>query len=303
MADETTVINNCFAHLQQLAPLTQGSDDETRAYNKMYTFLQHIASQLPIMSSEQEFALIHPLRAWLFFLPLRFLSRMKREPKCMVLMANFYGILLALEPLFPSIGSSYFVATTIAPIQQIYRSIVYHMQNVQGTPAELEWSVSQSMMAYPLEQISQYYARRSYQPLGISTQPFGSNEDFMLQIDLENVMATPSYPEFIRQQQPELLRPPTHHSRSGSNGSVDGTIYCGSQYSPLLSPFVHSPQQLSPLASPHVSPSLSPYHITHSPNSSNSPYPTYQQDGSPVYYLSGSPNTFQDDVFGLDRLV
>jgi len=301
--DESNIITNCFAQLQQLIPLTKGSEDETRAYNKMSAFLQHIASHLPILSSEQEFALIHPLRSWLFFLPLNFLSRMKREPSCMVLIANFYGILLALEPLFPSIGSSYFVSTTIAPIQQIYRSIVYHMQNVQGTPAELEWSVSQSMMAFPLEQITQYYARRSYQPLGLSTQTFNSHEDFMLQIDLKNILATASFPELVQQQQPELLRPPVHHSRSGSSASVDGTLYCGSQYSPLMSPYVNSPQQLSPLVSPHVSPSLSPYHVTHSPNSSNSPFPIYPQERSPIYYLSESPNTFQDDVFGLDRLV
>ncbi|KAF3249469.1 hypothetical protein TWF192_005542 [Orbilia oligospora] len=125
LTEQRQIVANARASLEFLEIEAVNKPVEQQALSTLFSFLNNLETQLPMSNHDHEYQMIHPLASWLFFLPLSFLRRAKSDPMVMVFLANFYGLLLAIEPLFPAVDSAYFGALCLGPIEQIHRHIRY----------------------------------------------------------------------------------------------------------------------------------------------------------------------------------
>ena len=141
--------------LRNLETYVAGKEEETKRVKELMSFVRSLRSFLPVTSYAQQFELLHPLRSWLFWLPISFLQRPKREPSVMLVLAHFYAVALAMAPIFPEIGSAYFASMSISPIEEIMSGLT-RMQESQ--PLEDDLQTPLSLMQFPLEMVADFRA-------------------------------------------------------------------------------------------------------------------------------------------------
>lgn len=194
LQEQLQIVENCRASLEYLEIEAFNKPVETQALSTLFSFLKNLESQLPLSGSEQEYQMIHPLASWLFFLPLSFLRRAKSDPMVMVFLANFYGLLLALEPLFPAVDSAYFGALCLGPIEQIYRHVKFQQRHNSMDASLATYSNNRPLecLQFPMEQVMRYRNRHGW----MQRPQEGFDMQFMrnveAQIDFELVMSETS---------------------------------------------------------------------------------------------------------------
>ena len=144
------VVSHVCKSLYPLRDHFQGKDEELRRLEELVDFVQRLSERVPVHSAEEQFELLHPLRTWLFFLPIDFLRKGQQDASVMVLLAHFYGVALAVEPLFPAVGAAYFGTMSVGPIEHIHRTLVKRM------PSAL------ALMTFPLEMVSHFRQRMDW---------------------------------------------------------------------------------------------------------------------------------------------
>ncbi|RPB13171.1 putative ubiquitin carboxyl-terminal hydrolase 2 [Morchella conica CCBAS932] len=165
------VLNHIFNSLERLQPYVSGKIEEERGLNELINFIQNLKNYIPIQSPEEQFEHIYPLRSWLFFLPIDFVKRVERDPDVMILLAHFYGVALAVEPLFPAVGAAYFGAMSIGPIEEIHKTLLrLNSEGVEGKV--LEWPIS--LMDFPLEMVHEFKLRMGWRTIEEINSPVES---------------------------------------------------------------------------------------------------------------------------------
>ena len=229
------ILHQAHIALQLLEPFVRGKEDETRALEDLTAVVRTLMALAPFTSEEQQFELIHPLRAWIFFLPVSFLRKMKHDPNVMVLMANFYGLLLAIEPLFPGVGSSYFGAISVAPIEEIQRLVAVRRNKAHEDPSVDNWDWISRAMSFPLEQAASFKARNAWIGRMDSLDPAtAAVADLDSQIDFEQVL--PDFRPMFPQKQ-EFMKSPMCSDMQGYDvGAFPGMHL--RQHPPTPSPLI-----------------------------------------------------------------
>lgn len=167
------VLNHIYNALKQLKPYVDGKIEEEKGLNDLINFVQNLQTYVPIQSPEDQFEHIYPLRAWLFFLPIDFLKRVKRDPSVMILLAHFYGVALAVEPLFPAVGAAYFGTMSVGPIEEIHKTLLRrHAGRTEGE--SLEWPIS--LMQFPLDMVQEFRQRMGWRRVGEVNSPVESED-------------------------------------------------------------------------------------------------------------------------------
>ncbi|KAH0614035.1 uncharacterized protein H6S33_005921 [Morchella sextelata] len=165
------VLNHIFNSLERLQPYVSGKVEEERGLNELINFIQNLKNYIPIQSPEEQFEHIYPLRSWLFFLPIDFVKRVERDPDVMILLAHFYGVALAVEPLFPAVGAAYFGTMSIGPIEEIHKTLLrLNSEGVEGKV--LEWPIS--LMDFPLEMVHEFKLRMGWRTIEEINSPVES---------------------------------------------------------------------------------------------------------------------------------
>lgn len=147
--DMARLLNDIFNSLRVLEPYVQGREEESKGLDSLIMFVRNLAAYIPFESDDEQFELLHPLRNWLFFLPISFLKRAKQDQDAMILLAHFYAVALAVEPLFPAIGAAWFGSLAIGPIHEIHRHL--WQQHHSMTPLELQARWPIKLMEFPLQ--------------------------------------------------------------------------------------------------------------------------------------------------------
>ncbi|KAL7269151.1 hypothetical protein RUND412_008198 [Rhizina undulata] len=176
------ILDHVSGALQQLQPYVHGKEQETKGLKDLISFIRDLHSVLPVNGPDQQFELLHPLRSWLFFLPIDFLKRVKRDPCVMVLLAHFYAVALAVEPLFPAVGANYFGSMSVGPIEEIYSTLKQKAE--QPNADDLRWSIS--LMEFPLDMISQFRERMSWRILEVNSPDEEKDPELAMQIPIES---------------------------------------------------------------------------------------------------------------------
>lgn len=153
------VVNHVYSRLLQLVDFFRGKEDELTDLRELINFVQGLHELIPANSADVQFAYLHPLRTWLFFLPIDLLKRGQQDPYAMLLLAQFYGVALAIEPLFPAVGAAYFGTMSVGPIEQIHRTLKRHESQSLGAQQALRF------MEFPLEMVQRFRERMNWRRL------------------------------------------------------------------------------------------------------------------------------------------
>jgi hypothetical protein len=162
------VVNHVYQCLHPLLEYFQGlggKDEELKGLEELISFVQGLYDHIPVHSAEEQFKHLHPLRNWLFFLPIEFLRRGHQDPSVMMLLAHYYGVALAVEPLFPAVGAAYFGTMSVGPIEQIHRTL--YRQATQSAIAQR----AVGFMKFPLEMVKHFRERMDWRRATTTVAP------------------------------------------------------------------------------------------------------------------------------------
>lgn len=258
--EDLRALQHVYRALQNVESYVAGKDEETRRIKELMSFIRSLRSFLPVPTPAQQFDLLHPLRSWLFWLPVSLLQRAKRDASMMVVLAHFYAAALAMGPVFPDIGAAYFGSMSISPIEEIVNSLT-RMQETQ--PVEEDYHMPLQLMQFPLEMVADFRARMGwghhsplpYPQIHLIHSPYSYGS-----VELHTETDPSEYPIDLGLP----YTPSREHSHVPSSPSIAGA-------EPIMRP------RPSPLMPPHAA-HLGPY----SPRS----YPSYQLVGSMPSYTT-----------------
>ncbi|KAK6506154.1 hypothetical protein TWF506_011075 [Arthrobotrys conoides] len=195
LTEQRQIVANARASLEFLEIEAVNKPVEQQALSTLFSFLNNLETQLPMSNHDHEYQMIHPLASWLFFLPLSFLRRAKSDPMVMVFLANFYGLLLAIEPLFPAVDSAYFGALCLGPIEQIHRHIRYQRHHAALlhpsmllSDYNVDYSRQLNCLQFPMDQVLRYRNRHGWMPKHVDEFDPEASRLYDAQIDFEIVM-------------------------------------------------------------------------------------------------------------------
>ena len=115
------ILQNMHVSLQRLQPYLVGQEEMASWIRQLQNYIQRLQRSSPAQTAEQQFSYLYVLRKWLFWVPITLLSSQRRDFSVLLVLAYFYTIALALEPLFPDVGASFCANLGLSPLEEILR--------------------------------------------------------------------------------------------------------------------------------------------------------------------------------------
>lgn len=173
--DMAWLLNDIYVSLRQLEPYVYGREEELKGLGDLILFVRTLAAYIPPQSADEQFELLHPLRSWLFFLPISFSKRAREDKDVMILLAYFYAVALAVEPLFPAVGAAWFGSLAVGPIREIHRSLLQQRQNMDPLELQKCWPIT--LMSFPLEVSRAFHIRMGlWRADEVATQAYAAQD-------------------------------------------------------------------------------------------------------------------------------
>ncbi|KMQ46430.1 Zn(2)-C6 fungal-type DNA-binding domain [Trichophyton rubrum] len=193
----------------------------------LLAFTQRLRDELPVQSPEKAFERLQPLRIWLFWLPSAMLRGGETDLGALSVLSQFFGVALALEPLFPEFGGSYLGSMAVNPIEEI-RRILYHRRAANPFAPEIQLALS--LMDLPAETVAEYRSRLQWSPRSsFDGYPTGSHSPY------HHALPTPHLPHL----------PATSAAMVSSTTTAYPAYTTSPLHSPMTPAIVGSPYQMS----------------------------------------------------------
>lgn len=128
---------------------------------ELVDFLRHFRNDLPNQTPQQAFERVQPLRRWLFWLPPAMLRGGETDTSALAILAQFFGIGVALDSIFPDLGGAYLGPLSVGPIEEIYRIIVARSTTDPFNP---DLQMALNLMGLPQQIVAQYKNRLYLSP-------------------------------------------------------------------------------------------------------------------------------------------
>jgi hypothetical protein len=130
---------------------------------QLLAFLQQLREDFPLQAPEEAFERLQQLRSWLFWLPPAMLRPTDAsgagsisEQGAFAVLAHFFAVALALDPLFPEIGGTYLGSMSVQPVEEMRRILL--ARGPQDSVAQL----ALALMETPIQMCGDYKARQQY---------------------------------------------------------------------------------------------------------------------------------------------
>ena len=217
--ERATLLHQTVQALQRAQIALIGNDVELHWLNQLITYVQRLQSQNPAQNAEEQFSQMYYLRKWLFWVPISLLQQRGTSGATLVTLAHFYSVALALEPLFPDLGSSFCGALALPPLEGII-NVTNSMQSERSSFQKANELVS--LMQFP-QQTAVNYRTRTLQAQQLALQQESSminiNPDALSYASMGNLspafVPSPLYhgtPQSASSAQSPFLEVPTPQS-------------------------------------------------------------------------------------------
>lgn len=157
-----------LASLDQIIPALQSvqkrlghNQEHYIRIGELIELVRHFRGILPTQSPEQAFECIQPLRRWLFWLPPAMLRGGSGDMDALAVIAQFYGVGVALDGIFPNMGGAYLGPLCVRPIEEISQLI---MARNTADPFDTGLEFSSSLLQLPRHIAHNYRNRRHWSP-------------------------------------------------------------------------------------------------------------------------------------------
>lgn len=132
-----------------------------RRIGELLEFVRHFQRDLLSQTPEQAFERVQPLRRWLFWLPPAMLRGGEADFGALAIIAQFFGIGVTLDSLFPDLGGAYLGPLSVAPIEEIDRIIVTRSA---ADPFNPDLQIASALMELPRHIVAKYKSRLQWSP-------------------------------------------------------------------------------------------------------------------------------------------
>lgn len=149
-------------------------------------FLQRVRQMIPAQTPEQDFECIQTLKEWAFWLPPALLREGESDLDALTILAQFFGVSVALGGAFRDVGGAYLMTLCIGPLEDIHQIILSQNSANQFTrdtelaltltgwtrhvlarckPHQVQWAAPSPMEPYLPAFSSPYRAVTEYAPV------------------------------------------------------------------------------------------------------------------------------------------
>lgn len=141
--------------------VARSNQEHYRRISELLEFLRLFRKDLPNQTPEQAFERVQPLRRWLFWLPPAMLRGGDADTSALAILAQFFGVGVALDSIFPDLGGAYLGPLSIGPVEDIYRTI---LARTTTDPFNPELQQALDLMDLPQQVVAQYKNRLYLSP-------------------------------------------------------------------------------------------------------------------------------------------
>ena len=131
------------------------SGEQVKSLRQLLDFVQNLRIAPPGPNPQDQFKVLHPLRAWIIWLPVSFFNVTDQSIPTMTTLAHFYAVTLAVQLHLPSPGPAYYPKMRMEAIESLAGEINDLKQtfNPEGISSAVE------LMRFPRE-IATYFRDR-----------------------------------------------------------------------------------------------------------------------------------------------
>lgn len=145
---------------------TDDNEEQLKSLRQLLDFVQNLRISPPGPNPQDQFKVLHPLRAWIIWLPVSFFNVADRNLRTMVTLAHFYAVTLAVQLYLPSAGPAYYPKMRMEAIESLAGEINELKQSIN--PERVDKAVE--LMGFPCEIAAHFRAR-----LQIAEQAHGTS--------------------------------------------------------------------------------------------------------------------------------
>ncbi|KAL8821994.1 MAG: hypothetical protein Q9223_000074 [Gallowayella weberi] len=177
--------------LQRLSEKLVKNQAATGLLKDLCDFAQSVQSYSTTMQSEHIFGRLQPLRAWLFWTPIAFLSTDGVKATDLVVLAQLYSVALAVDTSFPELRGAALGSLTARQIEQID----YRLRYDSPTMTELGFAGVQEAMHFPRTMASRHRLESTGNPGRTQARQAGHQSPYGMQhLSIASTPNTPGFP-------------------------------------------------------------------------------------------------------------
>lgn len=121
--EDLAILDQILPALQNVQKRVGHNHEHYLRVGELIEFVQHLRKALPTQTPEQAFECIQTLRQWLFWHPPAMLRGESIDLNTLAVIAQFYGVGIAVDGLFPNMGGAYLGPLCIRPSEEIRQII------------------------------------------------------------------------------------------------------------------------------------------------------------------------------------
>ncbi|KAL3430910.1 hypothetical protein BDV09DRAFT_199241 [Aspergillus tetrazonus] len=159
--EDLASLDHTIITLQTIQKRVAHNHEHFRRLGELLEFVRHLQRDILSLTPAQAFERVQPLRQWLFFLPPAMLRGGDGDIGALAILAQFFGVGVALDSLLPDLGGAYLGPMSVGPIEEIYRTI--YARNAT-TPFNPDVQLATSIMDLPRHLAAKYRARLQWSP-------------------------------------------------------------------------------------------------------------------------------------------
>lgn len=178
LADRNAAISGAQRAVEALKALPLRDRLEIYWIDQLVIYIRRLQSLGPPSNEDEQFNHLYDLRKWLFWVPPALLQRQEGQDTAMVVVAHFYAIALALEPLYSAFGSFFCANTASGPLENIIRIVDSRPTTSSNTNA---------MMQYPRQAALNYRHWRERRRQLVAQQNSPASSIHMDNLDIASI--------------------------------------------------------------------------------------------------------------------
>ncbi|KAF2691769.1 hypothetical protein K458DRAFT_398181 [Lentithecium fluviatile CBS 122367] len=158
--EHLTIISDIQKSLQRVQPYLSLNrhEQEGKWVDQLRGYMERLKTSTAAQAAEEQFVQLYALRKWLFWVPISLLAANGTDATVLVVIAHFYATALALEPMFPDIGSVFCANLALAPLEEI----ILIVQGYQNPSYDDRTQSVSYLIQFPSDMASSYKTRRDW---------------------------------------------------------------------------------------------------------------------------------------------